>query len=222
VPELRRQLRAVGPAFVVGAAVIVAIYLVAFVVIRAADRDFNVATEDPAVSLGGPIYTGVFSYLGVLGWWTAAVVAGVTGALLLQAGLRAAAMPFLALTFISTLFAFDDMLLVHEVALDKHLGIPQYVSFGVYALVFGLLMWHYRAFVRDSDWALLAAFVAFFGVAGVIDQVGDISGDHHNVPEEALELLGIMSWALYGVRCSLRELMVRAGSAPTRGATPRA
>jgi hypothetical protein len=215
-------MRAIGPAFVLGAAAIVAIYIVAYAAIRAADRDFNIATEDPAASLGGPIYTGVFSYVGVLGWWTAAVSAGITGALLLQRRLRTTAMPFVALTFISVMFAFDDMLLVHEVALDKHLGIPQYVSFGIYALVFGLLMWHYRAFVRDSDWVLMALFVVLFGVAGAIDQIGDIGGNHHNVPEEVLELVGIMAWAVYCVRCSLRELTVRAGSAPTRGAAPRA
>ena len=124
--ELRRQLRAVGPVVAVGAVVILAIYLVAYAVLRAADRNFNVATEDPAADLGGPIYTGVFSYLGVLGWWTSAVIAVRRPLCSPGTRLRESAMPFLALAFISALFALDDMFLVHEVALDRHLGIPQY------------------------------------------------------------------------------------------------
>ena len=104
------------------------------------------------------------------------------------------------------------MLLVHHVAFDQHAGIPQYVSFGVYALVFGLLMWRYRAFVRDSDWVLVALFVVLSGLASVVDQIGDIGGSHRNEPEEALELLGIFVWALYCTRCSLGYLTVRPGS----------
>jgi uncharacterized membrane protein len=214
---LSRQLRLVGPVVLVSFAAVGAVYLLAYGLAKAFDRPPIVLTEDPANLFPTPPYTAAFQYLGFLGWWAAAVLSGLAAWLLRTGGRRDDAFPLAGLCVISTWLLADDMFLAHESVLDEHLGIPQWVTFIVYALVTSWFFWRVREFVRGSDWLLLALCVALLTAGAIIDQAGDEFGYHYATPEKGLELLGITAWTLYVARCSLRHLTVADGVATPRG-----
>jgi nifR3 family TIM-barrel protein len=152
---LSRQLRLVGPVVLVSFAAVGTVYLLAYGLAKAFEREPILLTEDPANIFDSPPYTAAFQYVGFLGWWAAAVLSG-TAALLLRAnGRNDVAMPLGGLSFISMLLLLDDMFLVHESVLDAHLGIPQSVTFIAYAVAATWFFWHVREFVLRSDWLLL-------------------------------------------------------------------
>jgi hypothetical protein len=224
--RLRAQVRAVGPAFSIAAGVLCAVYLTAYSLASAYDRNFVLLIEDPAFVFKGPLYTGAFVYLGVLGWWAAAVATGITGGLLAARGWWGCARPVLLLALVSTVLAVDDMFQLHEGVLDGRLGVPQYASFAAYSLVLAAFVWRNADFVRESDWLLLSLFVVFISSSAVLDVVGDVADTHHDAAEEGLELTGTLAWTLYCLRCALRYLTVvkpprRDDSVPTQAAVPR-
>ena len=204
---LHRQLRSIGPVTLAAFLAVGIVYVVAWGLAKATDRQPTILTEDPANLLEAPLYTGAFQYLSFLGWWTAAVLAGATGMLLYRRG-HVLATPLLGLAAISSWLVVDDMFQMHEAVLDGHAGIPQYVTFSLYGVMAAAFFWHVRWFVMRTDWLLLVLFVIIFGAGQVFDQAGDEFGHHYTTAEKGLELLGVTAWVLYVSRCSLRYLTV--------------
>lgn len=212
------QVRDVGPGATVAFVAVGVVYALAWGLAKARDIEPIVLTEDPASILDGPFYTGTFQYATFVGWWTAALLSGVTASLLHKRGQRRLAGPLFAFCIISTWLAVDDMFQVHEVLLDEHAGIPQYVTFTAYGLIAFFVFWHARWFIATTDWLLLALFAVLFGAGQLLDQAGDELGHHYATPEKGFELLGVTAWVLYVARSSLRYLTVREDSARIRGA----
>ncbi len=100
---------------------------------------------DPTAEFGAPAYIGVVSNVTVLVWWSAAVVACLSGLVLRRLDHPSAA-PLLLLAALSGAAGADDLYLGHE-KLIPSLGVPQKVVLIIFAAVAASALWT----VRDSS-----------------------------------------------------------------------
>lgn len=160
-------------------------------------------TQDPAELVGYPFYYGVFSYVGVLLWAAAGSVATLAWAILRDAD-RDRARYFLFAGVVSTIFAFDDLFLLHEDVLPHRAGIDELLVMAVYGLVaLAFLVRHYARIVVEGP-SLLVGAVVFFGASVLLD-LWDPS-DANVLVEDTLKLLGIGCWLGHFARAAALAL----------------
>ena len=163
-------------------------------------------TQDPAALAGYPFYFGLFSHVGVLLWAACGTIGIFAWAELRDADPHRARY-FLFGGLLSTMFAFDDLLLLHEDVLPFRVGIDEMVVMGVYgALLLTFLVRHYARIIVEGP-ALLVTAVACFGATVLLD-LWDPSG-LDVVVEDGLKLLGIGCWLGHFVRAAARSLSPR-------------
>lgn len=101
--------------------------------------------RDPNSVGSFPFYVGALSNIGVLFWWSAAVVAAFTYVLLRgvkQADQRVkeARAFFLYAALFTALLALDDLFMLHEEAFPVYLGVSEMAVYAVYGLLAGGLL----------------------------------------------------------------------------------
>lgn len=173
----------------------------------------SVLFRDPNVLADAPFYAGILSNLGVLLWWTAAVVGFLSYSLLrtFARSRRAHRYFFLAVAAFTALLALDDLLMLHEEVFPNLLGVPEIAVFGLYALLFAVLLVTFRTRVIRLGLALPGSALAFFGVSVLID-LGLLRFFFELPPgldgylEDSAKLLGIASWCYFLVRLALADL----------------
>lgn len=157
-------------------------------------------TRDPITTLYGAFWHGYLSGVGVLMVWGSAVVCGVTTYALRQAGDRRGASPFLYLAIFLSVFALDDLFLLHdELAPKAHLTHALQIGYVAGAIAF---VWLYREFVRSSDRTM--AMLALALLAGSLAL--DTASLGMYFVEDCLKLTGIAVGTLYVVRECLARL----------------
>jgi len=163
-------------------------------------------TQDPAALVGYPFYLGLFSHLGILLWVAAAVIGAFAWAVLRSSD-RERARYFGFAGLLSALFAFDDLLLLHEEVLPHRIGIDEFIVMGAYGLLsLAFLMRHYARIVVEGP-ALLIAAVVCLGVSVLLD-LWDPS-DVNVLVEDAFKLLGIGCWLGHFARAAALSLSPR-------------
>lgn len=163
-------------------------------------------TQDPATLLGYPSYLGLFSHLGIVLWAAAAAIAVFAWAVLRSSD-RERARYFAFAGLLSTLFAFDDLLLLHEEVLPHGVGIDEFVVMGAYGLLsLAFLIRHYARIVVEGPALLLAAVVSL-GISVLLD-LWDPS-DVNVLVEDGFKLLGIGCWLGHFGRAAARLLSLR-------------
>lgn len=187
----------------------------------------EVLLQDPNMRLahtleappGARYYRGALSHLGVLLWWSAAVVGALTYAVLRvgpTSEQRATAAFFLCFAGFSALLALDDLFMLHEGVLPHHLGIPEWLVFILYGRAALLLGVGFGRFVLRSDAGLLALALGFFALSILVDEglllfLNGVAQGQRTVLEEAAKLLGVVSWSLFLWRAATAQL--RGGAA---------
>ena len=157
-------------------------------------------TRDPITTLYGAFWHGYLSGVGVLLVWGSAVVCGVTAYALRQAGDMRGASPFLYLAIFLSVFALDDLFLIHDEVLPKvHLTHALQLGYVVGAIAFVFL---YRDFVRSSD--RMMAILALALLAGSLAH--DTLSLGMYFVEDSFKLLGIAVGTLYVVRECLKRM----------------
>lgn len=167
--------------------------------------------DDPAAVLRAPWYVGAVNALGVISWCVAA-----TASLLAAAATRSRQtdtsrflFAFGALTIVLML---DDQYMFHERIGRFDLGIPERVTLLVYVLLaLSVAVRHGRLVLRHPDAVVLYCAVWLFGVSLFIDvfDLGSIKG--LTAAEEYSKFLGILCWALFASRASLRLIREELG-----------
>jgi hypothetical protein len=147
-------------------------------------------------------YRGYASTLGVLGWWTGAVVCLGTAAVLWHRAAYESARRFAVAGGVTAYLAIDDALLIHEAFLVT-LGVPEKVTVGVYVVAVAVLIALGLGFLRQTPWPILVLAGAFFAVSIAIDV---ITADEILLLEDGAKFFGIATLGAYFVVTATEEL----------------
>jgi hypothetical protein len=212
-----------SPAARIPIRVLVAIAAATAVVLAAAaavgaldDRSLGDLTRDPltvardATETYLPAYIGALSNLGIV-LLAVATGAALVGAIVLR-GDRETAWFLGAGAAVTTLFLVDDLFQGHE-WLGRR-DVPDAVSYGLLALLFGLFLYRNRALVlRLTFWPLIVAAGVAFGVSIAVD-ANLVIEDYFL--EDSLKFAGIVAWSTWLVAASASLLGSRIGAGPER------
>ena len=174
---------------------------------RVTGRPLRAFLIDPAAELGSPAYTGVVSNVTVLVWWSAAVVACLSGLVLRRLDHPSAA-PLLLLAALSAAAGADDLFLGHE-ELIPSLGVPQKVVLIIFAAAAASALWAIRDFLREGEWGMLVVAAPCFAFSLGVDALGEGSGIAYLL-EDGAKLLGVIAWATFSVRSGWSALLAAA------------
>lgn len=150
-----------------------------------------------------PVYSGLYSNLGILLWGATSVVllhtAWLVGGSVGRWGrTRGALLGFGALS--GTLMA-DDFFLVHEWIAPEFLGVPETAVYAAYAVVLAVLLVAYRKEILERRPGHLVVALALFAVSLGMDAFERPPAPAwHYFLEESLKLLGIAAWTVFFVR----------------------
>lgn len=156
-------------------------------------------TRDPLAVMDGPFYIGVMSNLTV-GFWFVTAGAGWMIVSVLRVASRPDARAW-AMTLASsllTLLALDDILMLHEEALQRHVGVPESVTVLAYACACGAIALAFRAIWATTCWQLIAGAGMFFAASISVDLLTSGWGWRPMV-EDGLKLMGVaglLAWTL--------------------------
>jgi hypothetical protein len=229
-PTVDRRLLVVA-AFILPALLLAAV-LIAHV---GAGLALEEATEDMAQLAGVHPLTGFVSTIGVVLWWSAAIVCLFASAVTVPRDPDGSQRSFLLWSgVITAILALDDLFLFHEDLAQRYLGLGQRHIVIAYATVAALYVARFRSVLRASPerWmlglsvGLLAASLAtdYIHERFIFDRTGEYVGGLVYV-EDTLKLLGISAWSAFfirhGYRAVLASLMVEvAAASPAQAATP--
>lgn len=163
-------------------------------------------TRDPMEITGGhPLY-GVISNLGVLLWCSCAAVCFFTALALRGTGRRSPALPFILWGgMATTVLLLDDLFLLHDILLPRHLGMRQRWIYAGYAGVCLLYLLRFRAITSRNTPLLLA--IALFGVSVVVDILPEsVLPFNRHLVEDGSKFLGIALWCACYVGACLGEV----------------
>jgi hypothetical protein len=160
----------------------------------------TVLVRDPAQLAKYPFYTGLVSYIGILGWCFCATACFLSSAVL---GHRRGQPPFLLAGILTTVLGLDDLFILHEEAFPLYLGISERVVLLVYAvLMLAVLLALVRTVLR-TDFLLLAFAFIFLGSSVVLD-LGPFGQGLNYLLDDGLKLIGIMGWTAYWTRTGVQ------------------
>jgi hypothetical protein len=169
------------------------VLIVVWVASAQLDIRISIFTRDPASLAHVPPYFGVFSHLGVLGWWTPVAICLFTAR---SVASRARAF-LLASAALSALLCFDDLFMLHEEVFAVGLGVPQKLTYAVYmAMIAGYLIL-FRGYILAGDWGPLALALGVFALAVAVDVVFPPRIPIVTFLEDGAKLIGVSLWAGY-------------------------
>ncbi len=204
---------------------VVVIYLMLavqrFVPIGTLLRDTNAEIYD----LQGDVmfYRGALSNVGVLLWWTSAVVYAFAAFLLRRTtatvpGRRLEKVFLVYMAVFAGLLALDDLFMLHEAMLPVWLGISELALYAVY----GILAAGFVGFIQlllETDFLLLGLALGFFAFSVLTDQgllrfLFGIRGDAGLLIEDLSKMLGIVCWLVFSLRTAAQLLNREAVGVP--------
>jgi hypothetical protein len=192
------------------AAVAIVMIVVAGLIALALDVPLDHVTEDPSATTESNPLTGVLSDVGVLVWWTGAVVAFFAALVLRRRDDNAVFARYLmASAALTTYLTIDDLFLIHD-ELIPATPLPQPIFLGL--LVAGAVWFlvTFKSEILTTDWRLILIAGFLFGGSLAFDLVSDVGYylDSWDTSagaifvEDALKLLGGLAWTTYLVRTS--------------------
>lgn len=162
-------------------------------------------SRDPAAVAELPVYVGALAYLAFIGWAVGfgAAVTGLLVARRLARRRRALMLGFAAA--LSLWLLLDDMFEFHE-SVGPRIGIPEKITYLSYVVALAAWLWFFRKEIRDSDWLVLVAGLAFFGVSAGLDELNIGSAGTEAYVEDILKMLGTWLWGAYFVVTAVHDL----------------
>lgn len=164
--------------------------------------------RDPASIAQLPVYIGSISHLGVNIWsGTVAICLFSYGAMRHRSS-NDLTSPFLLYAGLFTLLlAMDDLYQLHEGVFRDELGIPEEVTYTVYALLAVGMLVLFRSVIWQSNYVFLVLALASLGLSVGLDVIQDmVSIPGWYLIENGPKLFGIVSWAAYFTDVSLRHI----------------
>ena len=167
-------------------------------------------TRDPANTFDYEFYIGSISYIGIILWTATATICIFAASIM-----RDDATPetremrnfLLASGLLTLALMFDDLFLFHEQFFPDYLGIPDYLTFSVYALVTLSYLFIFRNVIFKTHYLLLITAGALLGLGMVVDKILDTSADTSIkfLTEDGIKFFGITTWFVYYARLALNQ-----------------
>jgi hypothetical protein len=193
----------------------VAVLIPAVVVLGAVTVAYSVGYEaafdllpDPLAVAGKPFYLGAVSVLSGLVWAVAAGGCLVAGLALESIG---ASRFIMSAAVMNGLLVVDDFYQIHEVVLPLYLGVPETVTYSLYAV--GLSAWGTAVssrLWRQPDRPLLLMSLMLIG-ASLAVEVADLSGLYDEPPMllgSVLKYIGLFGWSVFWIRTATHLVRV--------------
>jgi hypothetical protein len=149
-----------------------AVLVVVYVPIWATGVEPDQVTRDPVGIADLPAYSGALSLAGLM-LWAVMVGACVVAALVLhRAGRGREEVAFFACSaLLLSLLAIDDAYQLHENVFPYDVGIPQPVTYFVYAVAAAGWAWVFRRRLLRSDFVVLGCAAALLAASVVVDEL---------------------------------------------------
>ncbi len=216
-PEPPQPRRIFGPRLAIGIIAIIGVVTLGGVVLTQVATAIPVRhlLSDPWALVSLPIYAGLISNLGVLGWAAATAIC-LFSFIVIDPGRGQERLFLLRAALLSGFLCLDDLFGLHERALPR-LGVPELV---VYGFIGAAALTHFAlslAPIRRSQWWILAVAMAFFAFSLFVEVLV------HEPPEESLlrvaeeggKFMGIVAWLLYHTDTGARFLSLDPGDSTT-------
>ena len=169
----------------------------------------SLMTRDALQTLGGRVYVGFVSSLGILLWTMAATVSLLTAYVCRGSPAPKDLLGFhLGFGLLTAALLLDDLYLFHDKIFPYFSGLPQSVVSVGYALAVSLLIVRFRSVILNTPWLLLACSLACLGLSAAMD-FGLQDVERYVFVEDWFKFLGILCWASYFARCAVQELRGR-------------
>lgn len=205
--SLSQQFRQVTPVLLIA-------YLISFMMLLAAiaassykEIPLDFFTKDPNAITDAPFYLGILSNVGIM-LWSGSIVLCFFGAYLIRNQPQSAeTYLFLILSgLLSLMLALDDLLQLHEHVFPSYFRISDNAVYLTYTNLFLVYFIRFRKTLLDSEFLVYGLAFFFLGLSTVIDLL-PLPIPRDTFLEDAIKLLGIVSWLVYFFRFTgrLRE-----------------
>lgn len=178
------------------------------VVVASSQMGISIAlfTRDPTTVAHIHPLTGVASSLGIMLWTATATICLFNWAILRHSPSEMRFSTFLLCSgLMTTLLAFDDLFLFHEMIFPFYLGVPEKILLLGYAglILFGIMK--FKECILKTEYIILLIALGFFGLSLFVDMfqnhIESFIGDWRILFEDGFKLLGIVGWFGYYLRC---------------------
>ncbi len=197
--SISSQFRKVTPVLLISWLFTTLSLLLAIFVSSVKEIPLDYFTQDPNAQFDAPFYIGFFSNVGIM-LWSASVTICFHGAWRVDAVAAPRAQQFLVFSGILTLImTLDDLFQLHELVFPEYFNISANMIYLTYLNIYLIYFIRFRRQILNSDFiALLLAFF-FLGLSTVIDLL-PLPIEKDTFLEDAMKLLGAVSWLVYFVR----------------------
>lgn len=176
-------------------------------------------TRDPTAELGGSLYIGFLSQVGLLCWAASGAIC-IVGARVLADRSDAPEMArFLLISgLISIYLGFDDAFRMHEDLYPKF-GIPQKLVQVAYLALMAFFLVTWRKLIFRTEYVLLALSLAFFSASLVFD---NYRPTRSALVEDGSKFVGLVAWLVYFFLTVTAELRADSDAPPSDSPRPAA
>lgn len=196
---LSAQFRNVTPVLLITWLITIIALLISIFISTVREIPLDTFTQDPNAKTGAPFYLGFFSNVGIL-IWSAALTVCFYAASRLVKGVRRLDREFLVVSgLITLLMTLDDLFQVHEYVFPHYLSISENMVYLTYMNIYMIYFIRYRNQLLNSDFVALGLAFFFLGLSTVIDLL-PLPLEKDTFLEDAMKLLGAVSWLVYYVR----------------------
>lgn len=186
---------------------ITVILSVVFYVGAAWNIPYKTIMGDPAFIADTHPFTGILSNIGVLVWFSGAIICLYTW-LLLREILSVKEKQFYLISGLFTLFLLvDDFFMLHDYIFYsfKEFKITEPITYMVYAFGTILYLVQFKKLIIQKDVTILCIAVVFLGASVGVDSFIESSNIKHFI-EDALKFIGICLWSYFFALSSYADL----------------
>lgn len=157
---------------------------------------FDELTRDPISFLGGSIYTGSLSQVGILIWSAIASICIFSSYSLPKTVHSGQVKNFLfASGLLTSMLGLDDAFLLHEKS-SEYLGIAEKIIYLFYFFCICIYVAKFYSLIAATEYVLLEVALACFGMSILLDVVEPQNIDPY-IFEDSAKLTGIISLLVY-------------------------
>lgn len=197
--SIRSQFRKVTPVLLISWLSATLMLLLAIFISLNKDIALDMFTKDPNAQFNAPFYIGFFSNIGIM-IWSASFTICFYGAWSIPLRKNVKGQQFLIVSgLITLLMTLDDLFQLHELVFPQYLSISENMVYLTYLNIYMIYFIRFRKQLLNSDFIVL--FLAFFllGLSTIID-ILPLPMEKDTFLEDAIKLLGAITWLIYFVR----------------------
>lgn len=178
---------------------------------------FDYLTKDTIVILGGPIYAGMISDIGLYLWVASVTLCYFCAYIFYRLSIKDNVTFLLIFGTFSLVLLIDDRFMLHERTLERMfpLGLPyEYILYFLYLLTVCYILIRFHSLLSNSNYILLLIAGFFLGASigydtidqilssaqafdDSIEQVSNVGRDYSFLIEDGFKLAGIVGWVLF-------------------------